>query len=126
MSPSGGTSGRSGTSCITSPRLQNEAGKLGQTIRTLIAGPSGGKTLVSSGSPYMGKPPSWDLLFDFKNGHDCIPSRLFATHHWPRKTPLTALKFSIGVSISTNGPGSRCGSNEQILLGRLVALPEAC
>src|ERR1700730_7373130 len=126
MSPSGGTNDRSGTISITSPRLQNEAGKLGQTIRTLIAGPSGRKTLISLGSPCIDKPLSRDLLFDFKNGHDYIQSRLFATHHWRRKTPLTALKLSIGVSISANGPGSRCGSNEQILLGRLVALPEAC
>src|SRR6202043_2504049 len=85
MSPSGGTRERSGTISITSPRLQNEAGKRGQTIRTLIAGPSGGKTLMSLGSLSMHKPLSRDLLFDFKNGHDCIPSRLFATHHWRRK-----------------------------------------
>src|ERR1700730_2478998 len=66
MSPSGGTSARSGTICITSPRLQNEAAKLGHTIRTLIAGPSGGKTLVSLGSPSMDKPSYRLLRFDFK------------------------------------------------------------
>src|ERR1700730_13943131 len=66
MSPSGGTRARSGTICITSPRLQNEAGKLGHAIRTLIAGPSGGKTLVSLGSRSMDKPSYRHLLFDFK------------------------------------------------------------
>src|ERR1700692_2772896 len=65
MSPSGGTSARSGTICIISPRLQNEAGKLGHTIRTLIAGPSGGKTRVSLGSPSMDEPSYRLLLFDF-------------------------------------------------------------
>src|ERR1700676_3540165 len=65
MSPSGGTSARSGTISITSPRLQNDAGKLGHTIRTLIAGPSGAKTLVSLGSRSMDKPSYLRLLFDF-------------------------------------------------------------
>ena len=68
----------------------------------------------------MDKPLSRDLLFDFKNGHDCIPSRLFATYHRRRKTLLTALQLSIGVGISKIGPGSRCGSDERILLGWLV------
>src|ERR1700730_9029576 len=67
MSPSGGTRERSGTICITSPRLQNEAGKLGHTIRTLTAGPSGGKTLVSLGSQSMNKPSYRHLFFDFKS-----------------------------------------------------------
>src|SRR6202140_1134651 len=55
MSPSGGTRERSGTISITSPRLQNEAGKRGQTIRTLIAGPSGGEKKKSSGPLAMKK-----------------------------------------------------------------------
>src|SRR5438132_7080423 len=62
MSPSGGTRERSGTISITSPRLQNEAGKRGQTIRTLIAGPSGGKDLISSGSRSMNKSPSYQFV----------------------------------------------------------------
>src|ERR1700720_2414420 len=103
MSPSGGTSERSGTISITSPRLQNEAGKRGQTIRTLIAAPSGGKNPLSFGSRPLDKPLSRDLLFDFKNGHDCIPSRLFATYHRQRKTLLTALQVFIGVGISKIG-----------------------
>src|ERR1700686_5035856 len=66
MSPSGGTRERSGTICINSPRLQNEAGKLGQTIRTLIAGPSGGENFVSLGSRSMDKPSYLRLLLDFE------------------------------------------------------------
>src|SRR2546425_1214132 len=62
MRPSGGTRERSGTISITSPRLQNEAGKRGQTIRTLIAGPSGGKDLISSGSRFMNKSPSYQFV----------------------------------------------------------------
>jgi hypothetical protein len=53
MSPSGGTRERSGTISIISARLQKEAGNRGQTIRTLIAGPSGGKDLKSSRSRSM-------------------------------------------------------------------------
>src|SRR6202140_1913432 len=59
MSPSGGTRERSGTISITSPRLQNEAGKRGQTIRTLIAGPSGGKDVSPSGSRPLKKTPTY-------------------------------------------------------------------
>src|SRR5712692_10507938 len=62
MSPSGGTRERSGTISITSARLQKEAGKRGQTIRTLIAGPSGGKDLISSGSRSMNKSPIYAVV----------------------------------------------------------------
>src|ERR1700674_1226995 len=62
MSPSGGTRERSGTISITSARLQKEAGKRGQTIRTLIAGPSGEKDLISSGSRSMNEPLRYSVL----------------------------------------------------------------
>src|SRR5260370_11079779 len=55
MSPSGGTRERSGTISITSARLQKVAGKRGQTIRTLIADPSGGQ------KPNIFVPPYLDL-----------------------------------------------------------------
>src|SRR6202521_2068147 len=62
MSPSGGTRDRSGTISITSARLQKEAGKRGQTIRTLIAGPSGEKDLISSGSRSMNESLRYSVL----------------------------------------------------------------
>jgi len=69
----------------------------------------------------MDKPLSRDLLFDFKTAtivyHPDCSQRITGGVN-----AVTALKLSIGVSISENGPGSPCGSDEQILLGWLVGL----